>query len=543
MKKELPTPYRGKIVKVLIALATLALVAGAHFLYLFSKPDFSGACPPPTKYKLDDKMTNYFLHDADFRKNSTERVARSVRIDTVVDDDQEDFSMMKKFHEYLESEFPAVFSAANVTIVNGYGYVIDVVGSDPSLKPIMLMAHQDTVPVGDISQWERSPWSGYNDGEWIYGRGVSDCKTLLIGYLEALDYLIVEGFKNKRSIIIASGFDEEIGGYHGAQEISKYMQKAYGPNSIEIILDEGIGTYLDLYGSQMIVIPVVEKGDVDLTVQTTGIGGHSSMPPKHTAIGTMSRFLSLYEAKEFPVYVDTESPMVECMECLAKHSPEIDWKTKLLISQARRSSKAGSIAAKIFDNTIFKWTVRTSTAIDTIIGGEKINALPMEVNVGINHRVAWGQNSSTLLHKVEVCGNQTASEYDVGFIVNGKELVPVTPQGMINVTFGDIILEPSFVTPYYDHIWDVYTGYLRSLYEDYAYVDQLKGKSLGATPVSLFPNTDTKFMWNLTDHIYRVDPGPVPMGENFHAPNERSTIDGHLQIVAFHYNYFKGFCG
>ena len=75
-------------------------------------------------------------------------------------------------------------------------------GSDPSLKPLLLLAHQDVVPVNPdtVDEWTHPPYSGYFDGqsyciriydtlsdeltgERVWGRGSSDDKSGLIGIL------------------------------------------------------------------------------------------------------------------------------------------------------------------------------------------------------------------------------------------------------------------------------------------------------------------------------------------------------------------------
>ena len=41
---------------------------------------------------------------------------------------------------------------------------------------LLLIAHTDTVPVGDLSSWERPPFSGEIKDDRLYGRGAVDCK-------------------------------------------------------------------------------------------------------------------------------------------------------------------------------------------------------------------------------------------------------------------------------------------------------------------------------------------------------------------------------
>lgn len=527
------------LASVLIVLSIITWVSFPHF----GHPDFSSACVPPPRMPLDVSMTEYMLYDPTFRSNSSHRLAKALQIDTCVNDGQEDFAKMQKFHDYFESEFFRVFQAGKTTLINNYAYVIEFQGSDTSLKPLMLMAHQDTVPIGDLSKWKKDPWSGDIDDNNIYGRGASDDKSLLIGLMETMDMLLKEGWKNKRTIIFGFDYDEEIGGKHGAQYISKYVQEKYGPKSIELIVDEGVGSYVEMYGTSMIAIPVAEKGPMNILVEATGISGHSSMPPKHTAIGILTHFLTTYEKDEFPVHLLPENPMVECLECLAKNSPQLTIKEKLAISKMKTNEKAAEIAAKLLEPTYFKWGVKTSRAIDIVSGGNKINALPITAQAMINHRVVWGENATTLLATAASFAEKTAKELGVGLVVGGKEIYPYTALGGLNITLPGEIYEPSFISPSNDTVWKQYTGYLRTLYEDYVFKDQLEGRELAASPATFSGNTDTEWMWNITDNIYRAVPGMMAMGEvGYHAPNEFVPIDKHLECVAFYYSYIKGTC-
>jgi Gly-Xaa carboxypeptidase len=124
--------------------------------------------------------------------------------------------------------------------VNTLGLVYTIKGQDPSLKPVMLAAHQDVVPVADPSTWKYPPFSAHFDGRWLWGRGASDDKNSLTGIFSALEALLSNPFWNpKRTIIVALGFDEECSGRRGAGSIGVYLEELHGPDSMAFLLDEG----------------------------------------------------------------------------------------------------------------------------------------------------------------------------------------------------------------------------------------------------------------------------------------------------------------
>ena len=50
--------------------------------------------------------------------------------------------VFEPFHEYLAKAFPLVHANLKLTKVNTWGLVYDWEGSDASLKPLLLAAHQ-----------------------------------------------------------------------------------------------------------------------------------------------------------------------------------------------------------------------------------------------------------------------------------------------------------------------------------------------------------------------------------------------------------------
>ena len=81
---------------------------------------------------------------------------------------------------------------------------------------LMLMAHLDTVMIGDPANWEKPPLSGeISDGK-IFGRGACDDKYALAVSLFVIRLLKEAGFAPKQNLLFNAYCDEELGGSHGA---------------------------------------------------------------------------------------------------------------------------------------------------------------------------------------------------------------------------------------------------------------------------------------------------------------------------------------
>lgn len=283
---------------------------------------------PSRKSAALDSMDE-FLTSPQFFNASVARVAGAVQIPTqsydgmrpVGEDDRWD--VMYDLALYLEHTFPLVHSTLQLEKVNTHGLLYTWQGSDSSLKPTVLMAHQDTVPVevSTIGQWTHPPFSGEFDGRFVWGRGASDCKNSLVGILEAVELLVDAGFSPKRTLVLSFGFDEESAGSQGAGRLAQAILDRYGKDSVEIIVDEGSG--LEKQWGTLFALPAVaEKGYIDVDVIVKMPGGHSSIPPKHNGIGVMGELITHIESNLYEPHLHAENPFLGALYCGAAHAAE-----------------------------------------------------------------------------------------------------------------------------------------------------------------------------------------------------------------------------
>ena len=193
-----------------------------------------------------------------------------------------------ELHAYLETTFPQVYSKLEHEIVGENNLVFRWQGTDSSLTPILLMGHQDVVPVevGTEANWTHGAFSGDIAGGFIWGRGTLDDKQTIVGLLEAVDVLLAKGFEPKRTIYLAFGQDEEIGGLEGAEKIAQLL-KSRGVR-LAFAMDEGGFLSRGLVpgvSAPVAMIGTSEKGYLSLVLTVEMPGGHSSVPPKESSIG------------------------------------------------------------------------------------------------------------------------------------------------------------------------------------------------------------------------------------------------------------------
>lgn len=509
-------------------------------------------CPLPGKYAVEEvEKVNFILNDSIFRNESASVLGNAIKIDTTVYDvmSKEDYAKFQKFHDYLKETFPLAHKFATVHKPNTYGLVFEFKGSNPELKPIMLCAHQDTVPIGDPTDWVRDPWSGEFDDDKIYGRGAGDVKNLLIGLLESIELLLEDGKTDfERGVLLAFGFDEEKSGFDGAREIGKFLESYLGYDSVEFVIDEGPDMFIEQNGDYYGMIMTGEKGYIDLKAEINTPGGHSSVPMDHTSIGMLSFFLTNYESEMYSPVLENENPILRNYECVAEHG-DLPKELELAIKTATTNSKSKQYLIDYIlaqGDLQLSYLLKTSQAIDIVIGGDKANALPREVSAMINHRIAYGNDDHTIMNKAIKHARAAANKFGIGLTAFGDEIIPATEAGnMVLSIFGEY-LQPAPISPVGDDVWNAIAGSMRAFYEDTVYPEKFVdgSKKYIVTPSLMTPNTDTRHYWNLTSHIYKAQPGVTDLFKTgVHSHDEWIHIDTHLQVVAFYYDFIYKYCG
>ncbi|KAK6464192.1 Gly-X carboxypeptidase [Scheffersomyces coipomensis] len=508
----------------------------------------------PESFITDNSTVLTILHDEDYKLNSIKKLAGAIQVDTQIFDNQPDvpdspetWVKFIKFHEYLEKTFPTIYENLELTKVNTYGLVYFWKGSNESLKPLMLTAHQDVVPVqkDTLDKWTYPPFEGHYDGKFIYGRGASDCKNVLISILETVELLLNQNYQPQRSLLIAFGFDEEASGVVSASAIGRYLEKTYGKDSIYAIIDEGPGLAADDLTGTIIATPGTgEKGYVDIEVQLTTPGGHSSIPPDHTSIGILSELSYVIEKDPYSPILTSKNPTLSYMQCLALHDSKskISTFTKKSILRAGYDKFANSQVIKLIQKNRFsKYLVQTSQAIDIISGGEKANALPEHVRLLVNHRVAIESTVGAVKDHFVDRVIEVAKRHNLSVKAFGELVLDTKDNsGVFEVNVFSRPLETAPTTPLNDNVWKHLAGVTRHVFEDLIYPEI--DYPIVTSPSIMTGNTDTRHYWNLTRNIFRYSPFYVQSivgSTNVHSVDEKLAFEGHLQLTAFFYQYIQ----
>ncbi|PTT71794.1 peptidase M20, partial [Pseudomonas sp. HMWF010] len=109
---------------------------------------------------------------------ATANLAQAVRFQTVSHQDRADDQPAEwdRLHAWLQVTYPAAHAAMTREVIAGHTLVYTWTGSRPDLAPVVLMAHQDVVPVtpGSEAAWTHPPFDGVVADGAVWGRGSID---------------------------------------------------------------------------------------------------------------------------------------------------------------------------------------------------------------------------------------------------------------------------------------------------------------------------------------------------------------------------------
>jgi carboxypeptidase PM20D1 len=331
------------------------------------------------------------------RPGSPERLAAAIRFPTVSHEDTARFDPepFRAFNRYLATAFPATHAQLKREAI-GESLLYTWTGTDTSKRAILFLAHTDVVPVegGTEGEWSHPPFSGAIEGGFVWGRGAIDNKLAVMGILEAVESLVLAGFRPKRTVYLAFGHDEEVGGGTGAARVASELRRR--GVRLEMVVDEGgvLGDgILPGVSRPTALVGVAEKGFATVELSATTTGGHSSLPPRSTAIGILSAAIARLEQGRPKAHWGKATDGM--FRAAAPHLP---------IGQRAAFANlwlAGPLVRrKLAQDPATDAMIRTTTAPTIFQAGTKDNVLPSTAKAVVNFRIIQGDSVAGMVEYV-----------------------------------------------------------------------------------------------------------------------------------------------
>jgi carboxypeptidase PM20D1 len=443
-------------------------------------------------------------------QGAAKRLAEAIRFKTISNflNPDQDADALRGLQAHIAASFPVFHASAKREVVNEHSLLYTWQGSDATAKPIALLAHQDVVPVapGTQKDWQQPPFDGVVDDNFIWGRGSWDDKGNLYSILEAAELMAKDGFRPKRTIYFAFGHDEEVSGMRGAKAIAALL--ASRGVRLDFVLDEGLlitdGIMKGL-DKPAALIGVAEKGYATLVLTAHATPGHSSMPPRETAIGMMSAALARLEDHSLPARV--RGTVAEMFDTLA---PEMSGFNRVVLSNLwlfkplllREFDKGGATRAM----------VRTTTALTIFNAGDKDNVLPGNAEATVNFRLLPGDTQASITEHVR------------DTIKNDKISIAPFPGNT----------DPPPVTGTASASYQALNRTIREIFPDVV-----------VAPGLMVAATDSRHYAGLTDNIFRFSPVRATSDDlkRFHGTNERLSIKNYADMIRFYRRLLQNTAG
>lgn len=437
-----------------------------------------------------------------------ERLAQAVRLPTVssATDAQLNADQFRALHALLQKQFPRVHASLKRELVNDLSLLYTWEGSDPKANAIVLLAHQDVVPIapGTEGDWQQPPFAGLVKDGYVWGRGSWDDKGNLLAQLEAVEQLLAEGYRPPRTVYLAYGADEEVGGHRGAARIAALL-KSRGVQA-DFVLDEGL---LVLDGvmpglkQPAALIGVAEKGYLSVRLSVSTAPGHSSMPPRpgSSAIALLSAGLDRLEHAQMPAGI--RGVAGEMFDVLG---PEMGGFSRVALTNlwlfgplVQRQLEGGASTNAM---------LRTTTALTMLQAGNKDNVLPGRAEATVNFRILPGDTKEGVLQHMRNQVSQAA------------------PQDRFELFALPGAVEASKVAPTDSAQYRALQQTIREVFPDAL-----------VAPGLMVAGTDSIHYGAISDHVFKFSPIRANAEDlkRFHGTNERLSVQNYAEAIRFYH--------
>ncbi|NBD11699.1 M20 family peptidase [Corallococcus silvisoli] len=430
------------------------------------------------------------------------RLAQALRHRTIAASDgtSGEDAAFQALHAQLVAQFPLVHAQLGHEAVGAHSHLYTWEGSEPGLKPVLLMGHLDVVPAEAEATWSHPPFGGEVADGYVHGRGALDDKGSVLAILEAVEGLLAQGHRPRRTVLLAFGADEEVGGRDGAAQVARLLLER--GTRLESVLDEGgpIGVGLvPGVAAPVALVGVAEKGSARLELRVRSAGGHASMPPPQTAAGILAR--ALVRIEEHPFEAGLRGATRGLFEYVA---PEMEFGMRLLF--ANTWLFAPLIERKMAATPSTNASIRTTTAATMLEGSPKPNVLPSQARAVLNVRPLPGDSLEAVRDRMR----EAVDDARVELSIEGDEASPVSRLD----TEGWRQLQRS--------------------------IRQVFPEALVA-PFLTVAATDARHFYPLSDSVYRFMPVRMTRDDlaRMHGRDERLSVEGYAAAIRFYAQYLR----
>ena len=287
-------------------------------------------------------------------------LAELIRIDT-----QDPPGNESKVAHYLEGVLKeAGIESEILEPVEGRASLVARLKGNGSKRPLLLMAHEDVVPV-DRPHWTVDPFAALERDGVLFGRGASDDKAMLAANLEIFLQLKRLHIPLARDVIFLAEASEEMSSTAGMYTVtSRYWDKI----DCEYALNEGGNSLLENGKVKYFGVATSEKLPRGIRLEASGSSGHGSVPRVDNAVTHLAAAVAKAGTWETPSRLNETTR--EFFQRLATISPpeEAAWYRDVLNPQVQKTLQTRKPQ--------YYSMLRTSVVPTMLQAGVKSNVIP-----------------------------------------------------------------------------------------------------------------------------------------------------------------------
>lgn len=440
----------------------------------------------------------------EINNESVQNLSKAITFKTVSNKDYSltDTSQFVHFHAFLDSTYPLIFKHLEKEEHGKHALLYKWQGKNTNLKPLILIAQQDVVPAIE-ENWEKSPFSGEIDGQFIWGRGTRDDKGSLISIFEAVERLLQEGIEPERTVYMVFNDEQEVSS-NGARMLAATL-KSRGVDA-EMVLDHGgsiTSGLVPMISKPVALIGTSEKVFITIELTSKCAGGHPAMPQQETAISILSKaIVKITENQPAPEF----TPPVKAF--LSYIGPEIPWPARIVFAN---QWLLGCVIKSIYTTSSEgNATVRTTIAPTMLKAGIRDDVMPTQASVIVKFGLLPGDTYEKVIARLKKRIND--------------ERVSVTALGNQK--------DPAKVSPVNCEAFNELNKTIKECFEN-TYV----------APILMTASFDGYYYSEVSPNIYRFTPYRSTSEDlaRMHGDNERITIENYKEVINFYYRLIKNF--
>ena len=296
--------------------------------------------------------------------------------------------------------------------------------SNPAKKGVLLMAHIDVVDARR-EDWERDPFTLFEENGYFYGRGASDDKSMAAVFLDLMIRLKQEKtFKPSRDIVMALTCGEETSNrVNGIDYILTNHRDLF---NVAFAINEGGGGLLSDDGKPLVMqVQAGEKIHQVYTLEVTNPGGHSSRPLPDNAIYRLMAAADKVSKLSFPIQVTPVN-----REYFRITGPILGGEIGAAMSAVAKNPDDQAALKVLLADPTYNAALHTTCVATQLEAGHAPNALPQRATATLSCRVMQGTTPEQVKETLE----QTVADPQVKVAIvrrrDGSSAPPLTDEIM-----------------------------------------------------------------------------------------------------------------